>query len=423
MGDTIRFPTIHNAIFKRVPGMTDPAALFKGVTHVGEFSSTAAGPGIQLKRTNDTAILRVYADDGGADLFGSGSVPDLRVGLSRMLVTHDQTGGHVRIHGAMGHLKAYNAAWNTEQAAGVYGYLELVRASGTVTFGDYGKSAAVLGCLETSGAITISANHVIAGVAAISKIGASLTQTGKTAAFYAATYDTTNWSDSTARTAWGYGLYIPNGAIATGAILVGASSSAPLTFTGTGTSNAVEINSKLNAASGILRGIVSYAEFSGTNVGVTTNLYAIRGYAKVSGTAAGSNTFYTAGVQGKIELAGTISGGKHCAVLAQLNSSAGLAAATGGTVYCLWADGMQLAAAPNAALNVTGIGLEMPDGTKCFNSALYIYGKADYLFDLQGPTTDYLATVGTAPAAATGSLKIRIGSTDYYIPITTDPTA
>jgi hypothetical protein len=226
MGDTIRFPTIHNATFKRVPGMADPAALFKGVTHVGEFSSTATGPGVQLKRTTDTAIFRIYADDGGADLFGSGSVPDLRVGLSRMLVTHDQTGGHVRLHAQMGHLKAYNAAWNTEQAAGVYGYLELVRASGTVTFGGYGKTAAVLGCVENSGAITVDTNHILAGVAAISKMNASLTQTGKTAGVLVDIYDNTNWSDSSvARSKWGYGLYVPGRAANCG-ILIGDFASA-----------------------------------------------------------------------------------------------------------------------------------------------------------------------------------------------------
>jgi hypothetical protein len=387
-------------------------------------NSNAYGSGVPLTRSGaTTAGTRIYSDDGGAVLYGTGSVPDIRGSLSRTLLTIDQTGGDIRVHALMGQLKAYNAMWNDEVVSAVHGRMEIVRAAGTVTLGGNGVTAAVLGIANTEGAVTVNTNHVLAGVCAMSDFKATLTQTGKTVAFLAGAYDTTNWSDATARTTWGYGLYVPVGAVTYGAILIGASTSAPLVFTSTGTTNVVDINAKLTAVSGTIRGLVSFVEFSGVNVGATTNVYAIRGYAKVSGTAAGSNTFYTAGVQGKIELSGTISGGKHAAVLGQLNASAGLAAATGGTVYCVWADGMQLNAAPNAALNVVGLGIEMPDGTKSFTSAIYAYGKADYLFDLQGPTTDYLATVATAPAAATGSIKINTPSGVRYILITDDPTA
>jgi hypothetical protein len=171
--------------------------------------------------------------------------------------------------------------------------------------------------------------------------------------------------------------------------------------------------------------LLSYAEFSGTHVNVATNCYAIRGYAKVSGTVGVGNVLYSAGVQGKLELSGTIGGGKHAAVLAQLNSSAGLAGATGGTVYCLWADGMQIGANPASAVNMVAIGIEMPDAAARFDSAIYIYGGASYLFDLQnsGVGSGYGALIAQAPGVVTGSLKIRIGSTDYYIPVTDDPTA
>jgi hypothetical protein len=208
-------------------------------------------------------------------------------------------------------------------------------------------------------------------------------------------------------------------------LLIGASSSSPITVTSTGTTNMVEVNSKLTAASGILRGIISYAEFSGTHVDVATNIYAIRGYAKVGGTVGAGNVLYSAGVQGKLELSGTIGGGKHCAVLAQLNSSAGLTGATGGTVYCLWADGMQVSQTPASALNMTAIGIELPDAATRFDSAIYVYGGATYLFDIQGEGVggSYAATYNQAPAAATGTLKCRVGSTDVYILVTTDPTA
>ncbi len=557
---------------------------------LGKFSSATAGKayGITILRSGQTAAFRTYADDNGAVLYGAGSVPDLRAGISRMLLTKDNSGGDIRIHGFMGQLKSYDGLWNDEVVSGINGRLEIVRSSATLTLGGNGISAALLGVVNTEGAITVNTSHILAGVAVVSDFKATLTQTGKTVGLLVAKYDTTNWSDSTSRTVWGYGLYIPAGAASCGImigdfssvtqgsglalsatntaivkiysddagaamtgslrtllartlltvdhsgdlsvrsiigqikfkdlvdlsngvtsgvegyieiagtsnfgaasfaagltgvvevttattitaggylagvaaiyksaatptgvcaafitkagstvawpyglymgagsvvrpILIGASTSDPMIVTSTGTSNMVEVNAKMTGVSGILRGILSYVEFSGTHVSVATNLYAIRGYAKVSGTA-GDGSFYSCGVQGKLELSGTISGGKHAAVLAQLNASAGLAGATGGTVYCLWADGMQISANPASALNVTAIGIEMPDAAARFDSVFYVYGGAAYLFDLQnsGVGSGYGALIAQAPGTSTGSLKIRIGAVDYYIPVTTDPTA
>lgn len=199
-----------------------------GVTLYNEFlssqgvNSNVAGSGTAVTRTSPyTAIDRVYADDNGAALYGSGSVPDIRASLSRLLITADQTGGNVRLFGLMGQLKAYctSAApgkWNGEQAAAVHGRLEIVRVSGTQTFGGYGVSAGVASTVVASGTITINTYHVLAGFAAISDFRATLTQTGKVAGFYVGAYDTTNWSDATARTTWGYGLLIANSAATTG---------------------------------------------------------------------------------------------------------------------------------------------------------------------------------------------------------------
>ena len=150
------------------------SAITSGTTDnikVGAFASTADGSGSILSTTR-TACARFYADDGGVALGAAGSVPDVRNLLARTLVTEDATGNHIRLYSLMGQVKAYAATgdvgiWNTEQVAGVYGYLELVRASGTATYGGYGVSAAVLGCIETSGTITVNTNHVFAGVAAI----------------------------------------------------------------------------------------------------------------------------------------------------------------------------------------------------------------------------------------------------------------
>ena len=74
---------------------------------------------------------------------------------------------------------------------------------------------------------------------------------------------------------------------------------------------------------------------------------------------------------------------------------------------------------------MTAIGIELPDAATRFDSALYIYGGATYLLDIQGEGVggSYAATWNQAPGAATGTLKIRVGGTDVYLLCTTDPTA
>ena len=192
---------------------------------VGTFNSTTQGYGSPLSHTN-SGDVRFYADDVGT-AFASGSVPDVKVALGRMLVTVSQATNPVRIYGLMGQVKSYAngtgkiAEWDNEQVAGTYGYLELVRNAGTVVFDGYGISAGVLGCVENSGAMTCGTNHVIAGLAAVSKLTSDMTQTGSTAGVYVDIYDTTNWSDSTARSVWKYGLLIAD-SCSTNGIGIGA---------------------------------------------------------------------------------------------------------------------------------------------------------------------------------------------------------
>lgn len=187
---------------------------------VGAFNSTTKGYGSPLSHTN-TGDVRFYADDVGT-AFAAGSVPDVKTVLGRMLITTSQATNPVRIYGVMGQVKSYAngtsklAEWDNEQVAGTYGYLELVRNAGTIAFDGYGVSAGLIGCVETSGTMTVGTNHTIAGLAAISKLTSDLTQTGKTAGVYVGIYDITNWSDSTARSKWGHGAYIQGSAVSNG---------------------------------------------------------------------------------------------------------------------------------------------------------------------------------------------------------------
>lgn len=185
----------------------DPTSVTEAI-NVGA-NANAVGSGVVLARSGNTASVRFYADDNGAALNGSGSVPDIRGALSRFLLTANHSAGHVRLHGAYNMLASYNGYWNTEVAAGSTGVVQIVNTAAK-TFGGYGLSAGVLGQIATgaSSDITVDTNHTFAGVAAISDLKGTVTQTGKTVGMYVGIYDTTNWSDGTSRAKWKYGIYV-----------------------------------------------------------------------------------------------------------------------------------------------------------------------------------------------------------------------
>jgi hypothetical protein len=273
---------------------------------VGKFHSTSVLRGIKVNRSV-TAAFRVYADDGGAVIWGTGSVPDIKGMQSRYMLTEDNTGGNIRAFGLMGQLKAYDAKWNGEQVGAVYGRLELVRSATTMTLGDYGISAGGAFTVATSGAITVGTNHVLAGVVALADFRATLTQTGKTAAFMAAKYDTTNWSDTTARTTWGYGLYVPYGAAAVGFQIgdfVSAAATGGLTLSSSNTAiGKMYADDGGVAMTGSLRGFLSRVLLTVDHPG-DMSVRGVMGQMKLKDLVDLTNGFVS-GVEGYLEMAGT----------------------------------------------------------------------------------------------------------------------
>lgn len=188
---------------------------------------------------------------------------------------------------------------------------------------------------------------------------------------------------------------------------------------GIGTQNTVAIWTRQLGASGISRGLLVQTEYAGTNVGVTLNTYSIRGYAKVTGTIAGSNTAYVTGVQGRLEIAsgGTMTGGKACGILAQMGAQAGTI--SGGTMYGLWIDTMQMLTKPSAA-GVYALGMEAYDGATTLDAFVWAYGKATYLLKIGGNNGSFV--IATNPSTAAGCLKIDVEGTAKYIPLYSSPT-
>jgi hypothetical protein len=187
----------------------------------------------------------------------------------------------------------------------------------------------------------------------------------------------------------------------------------------TSTVHGFRVDLKTASASGIFRTLESLVDFAGTNVGVSTNVYAVRGYSKVSGTiSSGAGAFFAAGLQGKIELAGTIGGeATFCAVMAQINSSAGAAAATGGLLYGLWVSN-QLSARFGASSSM--ICMETSPGSVCIDNFLTFAGKATYVAAFQ-TNGDCTSSAATTPSGAGGWLKVLVNNVVRYINLYTTP--
>lgn len=431
--DGITGPTIEQASYDVDTLTVDTgitvAAATSGTTNnliVGTFASTADGSGSILSTTR-TANVRFYADDGGVALGASGSVPDIRNVLSRVLVTESATSNHIRLASIMGHIKGYAATgdlgiWNTEQVAGVYGYMELVRASGTATYGGYGKTAAVLGCVETSGTIAVDTNHILAGVAAISKLTSDLTQTGKCVAFLADIYDTTNWSDSTARSKWGWALYAPAKAVAAGICLgdfaASAASGSGLTFSATATTMVrvygeatSDLTNAYNCRTILGRHLLTHASAVNINqetYGVTGQLVCknatlLHLHAGVTGTfevttAATVNAAYTYGVAGVMARLGV-----GTSITTATKAVCGFSAVYNGGAL---ASGNAFAYGATSTTATTWTALLAAD--KC-DAILYVATATNYESGVKA--------VAATPADNTShAIKISIGGTPAYIP-------
>ena len=279
---------------------------------VGTFASIAQGSGVALA-TAVSAANRFYSDDGGSAIVNTG-VNDTRGVLSRVLVTTDHSANELRLFALEGQLKAYNATWDNEMSAGVYGYLEFVN-TGSTTYDGYGFTAGVMSCVESNGAMVIGTNHVLSGFCAVSKIKSTLTATGVTAAFHAAIYDGTNWSSAAEdETAWEYGLYVGASAVGigiginactTGIILAGAMTTG-ISITGT-TNSSVHLASVWGTGYNTA-GILIAADQAGTALALGATTAGFQGiYLNLTATITGGENLH--GIYTKLTTAGAMADG------------------------------------------------------------------------------------------------------------------
>ena len=210
------------------------------------------------------------------------------------------------------------------------------------------------------------------------------------------------------------------------AILIGGSSADPVITTSTGTTNLIDVNGRLNAASGSLRGVISYVEFSGTaHTATSMNIQAVRGYAKVAAAMGAVNAFVS-GIQGKIEVATAFTGGNAQAILAQINSSAGAAGSSNGILSGIRVDS-QLTATPGASVNCDMILITQTVSTVAMRSMLYMLGGATYAFafeDVDNATKlTSAASTKSSPGTVTGWVNINVNGAARYIPFYSSMTS
>jgi hypothetical protein len=390
----------------------------------GVFNSTTQGYGITMTRATYTAASRTYADDGGAVLWSTGSVPDIAASKSRLLVTTSQAGGNVRLIGVQGMVASYKGIWNGEIVAGVEGVAQLVTTS-TLTWGGYGVTAGVAARMATgAGTVVCNTYHTFAGFVAVSDMKGTVTQTGKTVAFLAKTYDTTNWSDSTARAKWGYGMYMPRGSVTQG-LLIGD-------WVGSGAAGSgILIDTNLNHYAD---GQLSVAEMFGESTSALTSAYSSK-VLRCRHIATASVDQETYGIMGQMVAKGATLSHLHAGVIGTFE---GQTATVANGAYTYSVAAVMARVGGGGAITATKVvcgfsavlnGAVMASGsTAAFACCGTTTGTWTYL--LAANLVDYFfyAATGTAYEAGVkvtaitlsgspdGVLKMKVATTDYYIP-------
>ena len=181
------------------------------------------------------------------------------------------------------------------------------------------------------------------------------------------------------------------------------------------------VTSAANTITGTTASTTRYVQSAVTITPAST--FSVTGGGSIAGvrgdiTLSASKTFtdgFLYGVQGKFTLNGTMnetSAARICGVLGQVDLASGTV--TDGQVSAVWAD-MQ-ATSPTltdpSQINV----LRVTNSTSStLNAMAFFYGQSSYLFTCgrDGGDPTYFGTA--APSSLAKSLKVKIGSTDYYI--------
>lgn len=367
--------------------------------HIGTGSSSA-GAGIALSSTT-TAAFRVYADDGGAAV-GSGVL--MRAGVFRTLLTYTAGNREQEAAGVIGQVVSV-AGTNRHNMAGTWGSYEAQTSlvvDGQASSTDTWCQAAVLGRVGMgSGSLTVNANGVLAGVAAMSNINTAVssTYTGAYTGLYVG-----GWGSSEN---FEYGIYAER------IVRAGYFNSA---LTGSSALNSLEVTvgDATTPSSGYAHGIHVTYNKSGVDTGSgcsTMQFNAIGADVTISGAGGGKAGYYSlytyVAVSGSPDLSGCVVFGCNVEMTEM-----------GATDYY---GGLWINKYNTTAGNLDTFILCSNQASGVTTAGIYFQGTKPTYF-LQFAAADGFLETDTdeLPGNATHKLKCRVGTTDFYLIGVTD---
>ena len=422
----------------------DEAATFDSTLKIGTLSSTVPGSGMAVSAATPRAV-DINVDDN--DTAPADTAVLLSAGRYRLMRYADSVEEDYAVHG----LAKYSALTKSRWGAGVMGAVE---TTGAVTASDL--ISGVLGRFGTAATLTLTgANDRVAAVTAFNNNSVALGGSGKSVGLFVRETDVGTPIDLD------YGLEIQNSAATTGVkigttttgIDVGAATTG-LNFSGAQTNNIVIATAPTGTAGSILKAGTSSAPLSTA----TANTNFMQIYTKSTAADAGSDT---RGIYNRLYLGGATTGGgeslrsfttiddavvgtAHGAHLSlSFDSTANSAQLTGlgvagrNTLHIPndadWTSGTL--AAVQAEIWSDGANSD-PDGVTELSFIRVVNGgdatgdddvNTDaFLLSIQGIPdagggAGLLTTYATDPTLTKG-LRIKIGSTTYYIPLTVTST-
>jgi len=184
-----------------------------GVTSVG--TSNTSGVVLTSSVTN---ALQVVAEDNGVAVT-SGNIKAIK---GRLFLKANA--GDITADGILGQVKVNTSiTCSADYTNGIRGYLELVGGNTVNTGGANANTGCggigVHGWISVADDLTIATGHYLCGVASRLSVdtGKVVTTTGVLAAYGVFADD--NLGGATPTQVWGYGLYVPNGVVTTGAYI------------------------------------------------------------------------------------------------------------------------------------------------------------------------------------------------------------
>lgn len=162
-----------------------------------------------------------------------------------------------------------------------------------------------------------------------------------------------------------------------------------------------------------------WVEATTTAASMAASVFGIRGKATLGAGSTSSGTSYIVGIQGRIDIAGTLGDSTWTAALYGQVGNTNPTLITGGRMHGLWIQNDFTAYTSGVTAGGFSLVLLASNATAVIDSVFEIASvKATYLFDLDdGSAGTWLQPLTTLTGGIIGRIKVRAPGQDYYIPL------